>query len=209
MCTNTPSSYEYVSNETLLAKILGVKEESIKGTFSFGNYNLRISNLKDFDYNDEEMIDKLEALLILYRRVYSKECRESKVSVITCPQDAAALVMSVFKEQGLDPDKEHFMIISLNVKNHVQAVDVISIGSQTASVVHQREVFISAIKNKAVSIILAHNHPSGDPTASQDDVRLTKVIKKAGKLLNIYVMDHVIFDVKKHTFESMKEQGSI
>lgn len=209
MCTNTPSSYEYVSNETLLAKILGVKEECIKGNFSFGNYNLRMSNLKDFDYSNEQMADKLEALLTLYRRVYSKECRESKVSVITCPQDAAALVMSVFKEHGLDPDKEHFMMISLNVKNHVNAVDVISIGSQTASVVHQREVFMSAIKNKAVSIILAHNHPSGDPTASKDDIRLTKIIKDAGKILDIYVMDHVIFDVRKHTFESMAEQGTI
>jgi DNA repair protein RadC len=80
----------------------------------------------------------------------------------------------------------------LNAKNVVIGMDIVSVGSLSASIAHPREIFKSAILKNAAAVILAHNHPSGDSSPSQDDVQLTERISQAGKILGIKLLDHVI-----------------
>ncbi|MBI2137232.1 DNA repair protein RadC [Candidatus Woesearchaeota archaeon] len=89
-------------------------------------------------------------------------------------------------------DREQFLVIMLDGKNRVIKIETVSIGILNASIVHPREVFKSAIKESANSIILVHNHPSGDPSPSEEDKIVTGIFKEAGRLLNIHVLDHVI-----------------
>lgn len=89
-------------------------------------------------------------------------------------------------------DHEQFMVILLNAKNHVIDVECVSVGTLTASLVHPREIFKSAIRRSAHAIVLAHNHPSGDPTPSREDREVTQRLIQAGKLLGIEVLDHLV-----------------
>jgi len=104
-------------------------------------------------------------------------------------------------------DKESFLMLSLNTKNGVTAIRTISIGSLNANIVHPREVFKAALFDSAASIIVAHNHPSGDPTPSKEDIDITKKLLEAGNLLGITLLDHVIVGDGRHF--SMKEAGHI
>ena len=101
-------------------------------------------------------------------------------------------------------DREVFLVISLNTKNKVLGLNMVSMGSVSSSPVHPREVFKSAILLNASCIILAHNHPSGDTTPSKDDKVITQRLSEAGKLLGIQVLDHVIVGNK---FFSLMENG--
>lgn len=101
--------------------------------------------------------------------------------------------------------KEHFIALYLDVRNQVIVKEIISIGTLNASLVHPREVFEPAIRNLAAQIILSHNHPSGDPSASEEDIKLTRQLIEAGKILGIEIIDHVI--VSEKGFVSMKEKA--
>ena len=103
-------------------------------------------------------------------------------------------------------DREIFVVLHLDARNRIVAHEITSIGSQTASLVHPREVFKSAILKGACSIILAHNHPSGDPSPSKDDVDLTHRLVEAGRLIGIDVLDHIIIAPPCRNL-SMKESG--
>lgn len=137
----------------------------------------------------------------LGRRLSHKEPGERPV--IRSPQDAANLVMSELRYQT----REHFMALLLSTKNHVIARAIVSVGSLNASIVHPRELFREAIIYSAAAVILIHNHPSGDPTPSQEDITLTRQLVEAGSLLNISVLDHVIIGDGKYV--SFKEKGII
>ncbi|HEY3368163.1 MAG TPA: DNA repair protein RadC [Symbiobacteriaceae bacterium] len=89
-------------------------------------------------------------------------------------------------------DHEQFMVILLNAKNHVIDVECVSVGTLTASLVHPREIFKSAIRRSAHAIIVAHNHPSGDPTPSREDREVTQRLVQAGRLIGIEVLDHLV-----------------
>lgn len=102
-------------------------------------------------------------------------------------------------------DKEYFYAILLNRKNCVIATPTISIGTLSESLVHPRELFKEAISHSAAAIILVHNHPSGDPSPSTQDILVTRRIAEAGNLLDIKVIDHVI--IGNNTYISLKEQG--
>lgn len=102
-------------------------------------------------------------------------------------------------------DKEHFIVLHLNSRNKVLKDEIISIGTLNSSLIHPREVFKSAIKESANSIILVHNHPSGDPTPSEEDKIITKKLTKAGKMLDIEILDHVI--IGKDKFWSFRDKG--
>ncbi|MCH7549138.1 MAG: hypothetical protein IH969_06340 [Candidatus Krumholzibacteriota bacterium] len=91
-----------------------------------------------------------------------------------------------------DFDREHFYAILLNTKNVVLSVELVSIGSLNASIVHPREILKPAIANSADSIILVHNHPTGDPDPSREDIEFTKRFAKCGELIGIELLDHVI-----------------
>ena len=124
-----------------------------------------------------------------------------KQTIIRSPQDAANLMMSRLRYET----KELFFAIMLSTKNHVMATSLISMGTLNASLVSPRELFREAITHHAASVILAHNHPSGDPTPSNDDIVLTKRLVEVGVLLEIPVLDHVIIGDGKYV--SLKEKG--
>lgn len=101
--------------------------------------------------------------------------------------------------------KEHFISIHLDTKNRIICVDLISVGSLTSSIVHPREVFKSVLLSSAASIALVHNHPSGTPEPSRDDINITKRLKEAGDFLGIQVLDHII--VGQGSYTSLIEKG--
>ncbi|MCJ8013798.1 DNA repair protein RadC [Paenibacillus sp. KQZ6P-2] len=121
--------------------------------------------------------------------------------VIRSPRDAAEVLM----EQLRYLQKEHFVCLFLNTKNHIIAQETLSIGSLNASIVHPREVFRAAMKCSSASLVCAHNHPSGDPTPSPEDISLTSRLKEAGEIVGIEVLDHLI--IGDGEFVSLKEQG--
>lgn len=126
-----------------------------------------------------------------------------KRPVIRKPQEVADFMMAQLRYET----KEHFILMILSTKNHVLATPTISTGSLNASVVHPREVFREVIHYPAAAVILVHNHPSGDPTPSQEDIVLTKKLVESGKILDISVLDHVIIGDSRYV--SLKEQGII
>ncbi len=122
---------------------------------------------------------------------------------ITSPADAANLLMSEMQQY----DQEHFVVIMLSSRNEVIGVETVYKGNVNTMIVRAGELFKSAIRRSAVAIILAHNHPSGDPAPSPEDVSTTRKIIEAGKLLNIDVLDHVVIGGGGDRFVSMKERG--
>jgi len=102
-------------------------------------------------------------------------------------------------------DREHFVALHLDARNQVTALEIVSTGSLNASLVHPREVFKAAILNNAASVILAHNHPSGDTTPSREDIELTRRLVQAGDILGIDVFDHIIVGPDDE-FSSMKRE---
>ncbi|HVN24452.1 MAG TPA: DNA repair protein RadC [Syntrophorhabdales bacterium] len=105
-----------------------------------------------------------------------------------------------------DKAKEHFKLVLLNVRNVILDISTISVGTANASLVHPREVFKKAIAHSASSVVLAHNHPSGNAEPSEDDVKLTQRLVEAGRLLGIEVLDHIIVTATDE-FVSFKERG--
>ena len=128
----------------------------------------------------------MEAINEYARRKYERV--NDKVFIVHGPEDAYEYVKNKIQFE----QKEHFCIILLNTKNHILGFRVISIGSLSATIVHQREVMIEAVKAHAASIILVHNHPSGDPSPSREDISVTDSLVKAGNVLDIPVLDHII-----------------
>ncbi len=106
-----------------------------------------------------------------------------------------------------DKAKEHFKLILLNSRNKTIGISTISIGTLTTSLVHPREVFKEALAHSAASVILAHNHPSGDPEPSEDDLKITKKLVESGKILGVEVIDHII--IGKNNHYSFREKGFI
>lgn len=100
--------------------------------------------------------------------------------------------------------EEHFCILCLNTKNKIVGVHTISIGSLNASIVHPREVFKAAMLNNAYGIICLHNHPSGDPEPSRQDIEITRRLVEAGEIMGIKVLDHIIIGEQRYL--SMKER---
>ncbi|HUT15488.1 MAG TPA: JAB domain-containing protein [Anaerolineae bacterium] len=120
---------------------------------------------------------------------------------VGCPADAATLLQTYL--QGVD--REHFAVILLDTKNQVIGINTVAMGTLDSAQVTGREVFKAAILANANSIILGHNHPSGDPQPSPSDVGVTRMLVAAGKALDIEVQDHIIIGELRHV--SLKESG--
>jgi DNA repair protein RadC len=125
------------------------------------------------------------------------------------PCRCAANVVSVARGiyTRLDADKEHFLLLALNNKNRVNGFKVISTGSLTASLVHPREVWRAALHLCAAAVIFVHNHPSGEPAPSQEDIEITRRLKETGEILGIRVLDHIVLGDER--FFSFSEQGLV
>jgi len=122
-------------------------------------------------------------------------------SLVKTPDDVVGVVRSRLRGKK----KEHFLALLLDTRSQLIKVSEISIGSLDTSIVHPREVFKEAISASAASVIFAHNHPSGDPEASEDDIELTKRLAKAGEIMGIDVLDHIIIGGKNYL--SLKREG--
>ena len=126
---------------------------------------------------------------------------EQKDFDIKDPQSVVKAIRASIKDKA----KEHFKLILLNARNKIIGITTVSIGSLNASIVHPREVFKDAIAHNAYSVVLAHNHPSGDPEPSEDDLTMTRRLIEAGKILGIEVLDHII--ITKNGYFSFKDRG--
>jgi len=142
---------------------------------------------------------QIKASLELGRRLIATTPQERPT--VTSPADAANLLMT---EMSL-LEQEHLRLVLLDTRNHVLATPTIYVGSLNTSVVRVGELFRAAIKENAAALIVVHNHPSGDPSPSPEDVLVTGQIVSAGKLLDVNVLDHII--IGRQRFVSLKERG--
>ncbi len=121
---------------------------------------------------------------------------------ISSPGDAAFIMRSFLEES----DRERFCVLCLDTKNQPSCIATVSIGTLNSSLVHPRETFQIAIMANSAAVILSHNHPSGDPTPSREDIQLTKRLAEAGELLDISVLDHIVIG-SDGKYVSLKEKG--
>ena len=122
-------------------------------------------------------------------------------ALVKTPDEVANLVRGRLKGKK----KEHFLALLLDTRSQLIKVSEISVGSLDTSIVHPREVFKEAISASAASVIFVHNHPSGDPEASEDDIKLTRRLAEAGEIMGIDVLDHVI--IGDRSYLSLKREG--
>ena len=141
------------------------------------------------------------AAVELGRRLSERAART--LEKVEGPEDVARYVIPSLRFE----QKEHFLAMFLDIRNRILALSTISVGSLTSSIAHPREVFREAIRYSAASVILVHNHPSGDPAPSREDIQLTKQMMKAGEIMGIPVLDHVV--VARDNFVSLKEANCL
>jgi DNA repair protein RadC len=146
-------------------------------------------------------IGPAKAMQILAIAEIQKRINQSKKPVkrISCAED----VFNYFHERLKDEKQEHFYVLMLDTKNNIIGEHLVSKGILDASIIHPREVFKPAIKNSASKIILVHNHPSGDPSPSEEDIGITNKIVESGKDLGIKILDSVI--IGKEGWRSWRE----
>ena len=133
--------------------------------------------------------------------------RENTRETVSTASEVVKVLRAILaRDSEIDRDKEHLWSIGLNTKNVIKFVDLVSLGTLTGSLVGPREFFRLAVKKGVASIICIHNHPSGDPTPSRDDLAVTERLKNAGDILGIALLDHVIIG-DNESFVSLKERG--
>ena len=200
-----------LSDSELLAIILrtGSKKENVINLSKriLGKYNIKqlsqinITQLMKVHGIKESKAAQILACFEIARRLESfNRVEKPKIS---SPEDVYRRLFPRMREQK----KEMFIELCLDTKNQILKEEVISVGSLNANVVHPREVFKLALTESAAHIIVAHNHPSGDPTPSREDIEITKKLAETGNIMGITVLDHVIIGDGRHF--SMKEAGHI
>jgi DNA repair protein RadC len=170
--------------------------------------NASIEDLKRIRGMGDAKAAKLKACIEIARRMAIEErvfeeseaMKRRNSDTITSPDK----LFEIIKSKITQFSKEHFFVISLDTRNNLIGVDEISVGTLTASLVHPRETFESAIRRHAAKIIISHNHPSGETDPSDDDMKITRRLVDAGKIMGIEVLDHII--VTKTSYLSFKEQ---
>ena len=140
--------------------------------------------------------------IVKIKMVKDRELRNEYDQKIGTPFSLYKILRTLLEEE----DRENFLEISLDTKNHINGINVISTGTLNSSLVHPREVFKMAILNNSNSIIIAHNHPSGDTEPSNEDIKVTDRLVECGKILGIEVLDHIIVGEGYYSF---KEKGKI
>lgn len=185
------------------SRTLGAQDLARKVLAEFGDLRklakASIEELCEIKGVGEVKAIEIKAALELGRRLAA--FTEAERPVIRNANDVSSLLMSECKVL----DEEHFRVLLLTTKNQLIRVEEISVGSLDNSVVHPRECFRPAIAASAAAVILIHNHPSGDPKPSKEDVAITRRLVQAGELLGINVLDHVVFG--DGTIVSLKERG--
>ena len=197
---------QVLSDAELLAVILktGNKEENVidmsnRLISKYGFDKLSTCSLKELQ--EIKGIGSAKACQIV--ALFELNKRHSYSKLLGKPIKTAKDVFEYCSPKLSNLDREQFMILHLDAKNRIIKEDVVSIGALTGTIAHPREVFKSAIKESAHSVILVHNHPSGDPTPSDEDLKMTERLSEAGEILGIKVLDHVI--VGKETYHSFND----
>lgn len=147
-------------------------------------------------------IDSAKATTLLAAFELSRralEVDDSNLPIISTPKDVVVQLTELRQNK-----REHFVALYLNARNQLVHKETISMGTLNANLVHPREVFEPALRYSAASIMIAHNHPSGDPKPSEDDSEITKRLAEAGKMMGVEVLDHVI--VTKNNYFSFKDE---
>ncbi len=197
-----------LSNEELLAIILrtgnkdsNVVELSYRIIHSVGGLNglfkASAKELMELKGVKEAKATQILAMCELYKRFKVSELTQIKISK---PSDVAKLVLDELRMLR----QEVLILINLDTKNKVISKKEIFKGGLNSSLVHPREIFKEAVKDSAASIIICHNHPSGDPTPSRDDINITTRLKECGKMMGIELLDHLI--IGDNRFISLKEK---
>lgn len=202
---------ETLSNAELIAAIIGTGSQS-KSVLHLANdfiaqlpdglkslVGQSVEELKTVDGIGNGKACQILASVELGKRVYHMSYESMKK--ISSPSDVSALMMAELRYKK----QEYFKVIILDTKNQVISIETITIGTLNASLVHPREVFNLAIRKSAFGIILVHNHPSGHPEPSKEDLLLTERLVESGKIIGIAVLDHVV--IGDGRFYSFKEQG--
>lgn len=200
-------NYKELTEQELLGLLIGEKKEEFVAEHLMETFD----NLPDLLLHaaEEELLQvkgigpsRVKQLLAVSELIRRLNSTPKTIKAIKSPFDVqeACRDMRYLK-------KEHFRIILLNTKNHIISMDDVSIGTLNASLVHPREVFILAVKKAVSSIVLVHNHPSGDPYPSQEDLLITKRLIESGNILGIKIIDHVV--IGDGSFYSFNEHGQI
>lgn len=175
-------------------KVVGFIKERMIGTDGFEeNFKKYFNNLKSIDG-----VGFAKASLIIAAYEFFFRCNDRSENTIISARDIYPLVNSIIAKK-----QEHLIVFNLNGRNRIISKNVVTVGLIDQSLVHPREIYSNAIKEMAASIILVHNHPSGDLEPSMDDIKTTEQIKKAGDILGIPLLDHII--VSKNGYYSFKE----
>lgn len=180
-----------VTDEGLLSVLVGVKgartiESLLREGAGSGLASLTGEELVSMEGVGRARAARVLACMEMGRRVGAP--RDDLRPVVSTPADVAA----VCAPRMIGLDREHFWCLALNTKNRLIRVLEVSVGSLNASIVHPRELFKSAVRVSAAWVIVVHNHPSGDPTPSGADIQLTRRLVRAGDVLGIEVLDHVV-----------------
>jgi DNA repair protein RadC len=196
---------ERLSNSELLALILrsGKKGENVVDLANKVLKKYKAENLPHLTYKELKSFSGLgpaKACEIIACFELGKRLLKGKIAGLYLkPEDIWKELKDIREHK-----KEHFIIFFLDSRNQEIKREIISVGSLNANLVHPREVFEPAVKNLAAQVIVAHNHPSGDPEPSEDDLTINKRLVEAGKILGIEVIDHIV--VSKSGYFSFKEQ---
>ncbi|GAY75130.1 RadC family protein [Sporolactobacillus inulinus] len=199
-----------LSNQELLAILLqsGTRNQSVMqlagrlvSQFN-GLEQLREASIEEMKQVKGVGAAKAVLLLAVFEigRRMNQKAHDSRYA-IRSPEDGADYVM----EEMRTLKQEHFVALFLNTKNQVLHKCTIFVGSLNASIVHPREVFKEAVRQSAASIICFHNHPSGDPTPSKEDIDVTRRLASCGKMLGVDVLDHIVIGDRR--FVSLKQKG--
>jgi DNA repair protein RadC len=124
--------------------------------------------------------------------------KDSKITVSGSKQVAKVFLNLLHTEDDIDQAKEHFYVMHLDTRSRVNMVELVSIGTLTCALVHPRETYRRAVLQASAAIIVGHNHPSGEPDPSAEDLKVTKLLFDAGKVLGIDMQDHLIFSEKAY-----------
>jgi DNA repair protein RadC len=191
-----------VSNAELLVALVGVSYETAVSLLSDGVSGLRgksVAELRAQGGLTARQARTIAAAVELGRRLVTEQTPERYQ--IKRPADAATLLMA---EMG-HLDQEHLRVVLLDTKNRVQEVVTVYIGSVNSAQIRISEIFKGAVRRNSPALIVAHNHPSGDPTPSPEDILVTRQIVEAGKLLDVECLDHLV--IVRDRFVSLRERG--
>lgn len=131
---------------------------------------------------------------------------KDKTRIVFSPKSVFEIVRELLaSEDKIDRDKEHFWVFHLDCRNKIKLIELVSLGTLNASLIHPREVYTRAVSERSAQIIIAHNHPSGECMPSEEDVSITARLVGAGKILGIELLDHLV--VADSGFTSMKQKS--